>query len=54
MDGNLLAFELGRYYVHKPGFFKEVKVEEFLGKEEALRIIDESIVLYKKTFGNPV
>ena len=28
VDGNLLAFELGRYYVHNPGFFKEVKVKE--------------------------
>jgi inorganic pyrophosphatase len=29
---------------------KEVKVEDFLGREEALRIIDESIVLYRETF----
>ena len=28
VDGNLLAFELGRYCVHNPGFFQEVKVEE--------------------------
>jgi indolepyruvate ferredoxin oxidoreductase len=28
VDGNLLAFELGRYYVHQPDFFQETKVEE--------------------------
>ncbi len=28
VDGNLLAFELGRYYVHKPDFFQDTKVEE--------------------------
>ncbi len=28
VDGNLLAFELGRYYVYNPGFFQEAKVEE--------------------------
>ena len=27
MEGNLLAFELGRYYVYQPNFFKETKVE---------------------------
>ncbi len=33
---------------------KEVKVEDFLGKEEAYRIIEESIELYKETFlANP-
>lgn len=30
---------------------KEVKVEKFLGREEALRIVEESIVLYRDTFG---
>jgi inorganic pyrophosphatase len=29
---------------------KEVKVEDFLGKEEAMRIIRESIDLYDRTF----
>jgi inorganic pyrophosphatase len=29
---------------------KEVKVEDFLGRDEALRIIEESIVLYRETF----
>ena len=28
VDGNLLAFELGRYYVYNRDFFKETKVEE--------------------------
>ena len=31
---------------------KEVKVEDFLGKEDALRIIRESIELYDKNFRN--
>jgi inorganic pyrophosphatase len=31
---------------------KEVKVEDFLGREEALKIIEESITLYKNTFSN--
>jgi len=30
---------------------KEVKVEKFLGREEALRIVEESIELYVQTFG---
>lgn len=30
---------------------KEVKVEKFLGREEALRIVEESVALYAKTFG---
>lgn len=30
---------------------KEVKVEKFLGREEALRIVEESIELYASTFG---
>ncbi len=30
---------------------KEVIIEHFLGKEEAYKIIQESIVLYQKTFG---
>lgn len=30
---------------------KEVKVEKFLGREEALRIVEESIALYASTFG---
>ncbi len=30
---------------------KTVKVEEFLGKEKALEILEESFVLYQKTFG---
>lgn len=30
---------------------KEVKVEEFVGREEALRIVEESIALYASTFG---
>ncbi len=30
---------------------KEVRVENFLGKSEAYKIIQESIVLYQKTFG---
>ena len=29
---------------------KEVKVEDFLGKEEAFRIIHESIALYDRNF----
>jgi Inorganic pyrophosphatase len=29
---------------------KEVKVEDFLGKEDAIRIINESIELYDKHF----
>jgi indolepyruvate ferredoxin oxidoreductase len=28
VDGNLLAFELGRYYVYQPNFFQETKVED--------------------------
>ena len=28
VEGNLLAFELGRYYVYQPNFFKETKVED--------------------------
>jgi indolepyruvate ferredoxin oxidoreductase len=28
VDGNLLAFELGRYYVYNPDFFQDTKVEE--------------------------
>ncbi len=28
VDGNLLAFELGRYYVHQPDFFQETKVKD--------------------------
>ncbi|MCS6795117.1 MAG: inorganic diphosphatase [Raineya sp.] len=32
---------------------KEVVVEDFLGKTEAMRIVQESIELYKKTFGKP-
>ena len=31
---------------------KEVKVEDFLGREEANRIILESFELYNKTFGD--
>ena len=31
---------------------KEVKVEDFLGKEDAVRIINESILLYDKHFRN--
>lgn len=30
---------------------KEVKVEQFLGREEALRIVEESMVLYALAFG---
>ncbi|GAB4124346.1 MAG: inorganic diphosphatase [Raineya sp.] len=30
---------------------KEVVVEDFLGKEDARRIVQESILLYQKTFG---
>jgi inorganic pyrophosphatase len=29
---------------------KEVKVEDFLGKEDAMRIITEAVELYDKTF----
>ncbi|MBL7965178.1 MAG: inorganic diphosphatase [Flavobacteriales bacterium] len=31
---------------------KEVKVEKFLGREEALRIVEESIKLYTQTFAD--
>ncbi len=31
---------------------KQVKVDDFLGKEKAFEIIEESIALYKKTFGD--
>jgi inorganic pyrophosphatase len=30
---------------------KEVKVERFLGRQDALRIVQESIDLYVQTFG---
>jgi inorganic pyrophosphatase len=32
---------------------KEVKVEKFLGRGEALRIVEEAIVLYGRTFVDP-
>lgn len=30
---------------------KEVKVEKFLGREEALRIVEEAVALYAETYG---
>jgi inorganic pyrophosphatase len=31
---------------------KEVKVEDFLGKKDAMRIINDAVTLYKKKFGS--
>ena len=33
VDGNLLAFELGRYYVYQPNFFQEMKVKDIKNAE---------------------
>ncbi len=43
VEGNLLAFELGRYYVHQPNFFKETKVEYINEVEYTF----ESILAYR-------
>ncbi|MDP4175899.1 MAG: inorganic diphosphatase [Bacteroidota bacterium] len=46
------VIELRRFFEdYKKLEHKDVKVEHFFGKEEAYRVINESIALYKKTYG---
>ncbi len=43
VDGNLLAFELGRYYVYQPDFFQEIKVKDIKQADHTF----ESILDYR-------
>ena len=43
VEGNLLAFEMGRYYIHNPEFFAGIKVEENNHSDYSF----ESIVSYR-------
>ena len=43
VDGNLLAFELGRYYVYQPDFFQKTKLEDIKKADHTF----ESILVYR-------
>ena len=45
--------QIRRFFMDYKSFEgKEVVVEEFMGREVAIRIVEEAIVLYGRTFGD--